>query len=192
MLGIDPGIATCGYGVLEAPTGSGGRPGLITYGALRPRGAGDAVRLADLHTALRGLIAAHRPDCAAVERLFHTRNVSTATSVGQARGVILLALAQAGLPYAEYTPTEAKLAVAGYGGADKRQMQAMVAAQLGLAQPPRPDDAADALGLCLCHLLAAGLQARLAAADGRAQSGWREAVLRAQARGEGGEGNRST
>ncbi len=163
VLGIDPGIATCGYGLIDAEDGGRGRPQVLVYGALRPRMTGDAARLCVLYAEICRLIDAHRPDAAAVERLYHTRNVSTAASVGLARGVILLALAHAGLPFGEYTPTEVKLAVAGYGGADKRQMQTMVAAQLGLADPPRPDDAADALGLCLCHLCGEGLRVRLAA-----------------------------
>jgi len=167
VLGIDPGIATCGYGLIEAPDGGRARPAVVEFGAVRPRGPGDPARLADLYAAVCRLLDTYRPDTAAVERLYHNRNVSTAAAVGQARGVILLALARAGLPIGEYTPTEVKLAVAGYGGADKRQMQAMVAVQLGLAEPPRPDDAADALGLCLCHLLGQGLQARLASAGYR-------------------------
>ncbi|HNZ13138.1 MAG TPA: crossover junction endodeoxyribonuclease RuvC, partial [Anaerolineaceae bacterium] len=94
----------------------------------------------------------HRPESAAVEKLFFQRNVTTALAVGHARGVILLALAQAGLPVAEYTPLEVKQAVAGYGGADKHQMQEMTRALLGLSDIPRPDDAADALGIAICHL----------------------------------------
>ena len=170
VLGIDPGIATCGFGVIERGTGGPGRPVVLEYGALHPKGSGDPARLRVLYAEICRLVERHRPDAAAVERLFHTRNVSTAASVGQARGVVLLALAQAGVPIGEYTPTEAKLAVAGYGRADKAQMQAMVATQLGLAAPPRPDDAADALGLCLCHLLGQGLRDRLLAA-GEAPAG---------------------
>lgn len=181
VLGIDPGIATCGFGLIEAREGGRGRPSVLAFGALRPKGHGDPARLADLHADICRLIEAHRPDCAAVERLYHNRNVSTAAAVGQARGVILLALGRAALAIGEYTPTEVKLAVAGYGGADKRQMQAMVAAQLGLQEVPRPDDAADALGLCLCHLLGQGLQARLAAAGAaRPPRGLLEAVNRAE------------
>ena len=163
VLGIDPGIATCGYGVLER-CGVAGTVRVVAYGAVRPKGPGDPRRLAALYEAIRTLLQRHTPDAAAVERLYHTRNVSTATSVGQARGVVLLALAQAGLEVGEYTPTEVKLAVAGYGGAEKAQMQAMVAAQLHLADPPRPDDAADALGVGLCHLLGEGLRRSLATA----------------------------
>jgi crossover junction endodeoxyribonuclease RuvC len=103
----------------------------------------------------------HRPEGAAVERLFFQRNVSTAMSVGQARGVVMLALAEARVPLGEYTPREVKKAVAGYGGADKRQMQEMVRVLLGLEHVPQPDDAADALALAICHLHASGLQRRL-------------------------------
>lgn len=125
------------------------------------------MRLCYLYDHLVALLAAHQPQAAAVERVYHNRNVSTAASVGQARGVALLALAQAGLTVTEYTPTEMKLAVAGYGGADKRQIQTMVAAQLAMPAPPTPDDAADALGLCLCHLAGEGLRGRLrASAEG--------------------------
>jgi crossover junction endodeoxyribonuclease RuvC len=143
--------------------GATGRcPAAVAWGALRPAGEG-AERLRALNAGLAALLREHRPDAAAVERLFHTRNVRTAAAVGQARGVALLACAEAGVAVAEYTPTELKLAVAGYGGADKRQMRRMVAAQLGLERLPSPDDAADALGLCLCHLAGSGLRRRLAA-----------------------------
>lgn len=163
VIGIDPGIATCGYGVIEG-SGSARRPAVLTWGALRPEGEG-AERLRVLRAGIAVLLAEHRPEAAAVERLFHTRNVRTAAAVGQARGVVLLACAEAGLEVAEYTPTELKLAVAGYGGADKRQVRHMVAAQLGLVRIPSPDDAADALGLCLCHLAGAGLRRAVGAGE---------------------------
>lgn len=149
-LGIDPGIATTGYGLVR-DTAAG--PVLVRYGViLTPAGAPLPQRLLALHQRLQALLAEHRPDIAAVEKLFFQRNVSTAMTVGQARGVALLALAEAGLPVGEYTPTDVKLAVAGYGGADKTQMQMMVRTILRLTETPKPDDAADALAVAVCHL----------------------------------------
>ena len=159
VLGLDPGIAIFGYGVAERHPGSTSAA-MLTMGVFRPRGE-DPARLRQLYRGLQELIQTFHPERAAVERVFHTRNVSTAAAVGQARGVALLACAEADLPVSEYTPTEMKLAVAGYGGADKRQVQAMVALQLGLAEPPKPDDAADALGLCLCCLWGMALEDRV-------------------------------
>lgn len=167
VLGIDPGIATCGYGVVDQP-GAGREAVLVACGALRPPGAGSA-RLVALFEGIRQLIVAYGPEASAVERLYHNRNVRTAADVGQARGVILLALAQAQVAVAEYTPTEVKLSVAGFGGAGKAQVKAMVAARLHLTSPPRPDDAADALGLCLCHLQGEGLRRTVLAAESRAR-----------------------
>lgn len=109
-------------------------------------------RLLQLYQKLNDLVTLHHPDSGAVEKLFFQRNVTTAMTVGQARGVVLLCLAQAGLRVGEYNPLEVKQAVAGYGGADKKQVQAMVKALLGLPEIPRPDDAADALAIAICHL----------------------------------------
>jgi crossover junction endodeoxyribonuclease RuvC len=109
-------------------------------------------RLLQLFNAIRGLIREVGPDAVAVEELFFSRNVTTALTVGQARGVVLLAAAEAGLPVYEYKPAEVKQALAGYGGADKRQMQEMVRMMLGLDTIPRPDDAADAVAVAICHL----------------------------------------
>lgn len=159
VLGLDPGISTFGYGVAERAAGAP-RATMLAMGVLRPTGD-DPSRLRQLFHGLADLIGTFRPERAAVERVFHTRNVSTAASVGQARGVALLACAEAGVAVSEYTPTEMKLAVAGYGGADKRQVQTMVAVQLGLDGPPKPDDAADALGLCLCCLWGHALDERM-------------------------------
>ncbi len=150
VLGIDPGLATTGYGLIrEADAG----PVLAAYGVvLTPAGAPVPGRLQTLFRELTQLILLHRPDAAAVEKLFFQRNVSTAMLVGQARGVALLALAEAGIPVGEYTPKDVKQAVAGYGGADKPQVQQMVRAILNLAEVPKPDDAADALAVAICHL----------------------------------------
>ncbi|GAB4526850.1 MAG: crossover junction endodeoxyribonuclease RuvC [Anaerolineales bacterium] len=125
----------------------------VTYGIIAtPADLPMPQRLLLLHQKLKEILLLHRPDDGAVEKLFFQRNVTTAISVGQARGVALLALAEAGLEVAEYTPMEIKQAVAGYGGADKYQMQHMVRALLGLDDIPHPDDAADALAVAICHL----------------------------------------
>ncbi len=150
VLGIDPGTAITGYGVVEE---TGGELVLQTFGAIRTAAARPLpARLQAIYQKLRDLAHTWQPDAAAVEELFFSRNVRTAMSVGQARGVALLALADAGLPIAEYTPTEVKQAVTGYGTADKAQMQEMVRLLLGLATLPCPDDAADALAVAICHL----------------------------------------
>jgi crossover junction endodeoxyribonuclease RuvC len=109
-------------------------------------------RLAHIYASLVELLKAYQPASAAVESLFFQRNVRTAMSVGQARGVVLLALQQAGLPVTDYTPNQVKQAVSGYGAADKQQMQSMVRTLLNLPEPPKPDDAADALAIAICHL----------------------------------------
>lgn len=161
VLGVDPGIATCGYGIVRQDRG---RATLMEAGAIQPPGRG-AARLVVLHDAICRLIETFELDAAAVELLYHNRNVKTAADVGQARGVILLALERAGLEIAEYTPTQMKLAITGDGRADKRQVQRLVAMRLGLEKPPTPDDAADAVGLCLCYLHSAGLRQTVAAAQ---------------------------
>ncbi len=151
VAGIDPGTARTGYGfVRETPDGG---LELIACGVIEtPANTAAELRLLQLHQELTELLLLHRPEMCAVEKLFFSRNVTTAIAVGQARGVAMLALAQAGLQVAEYTPMEVKQAVAGYGGADKNQVQQMVRALLGLADIPRPDDAADALAIAICHL----------------------------------------
>lgn len=147
-LGIDPGTARLGYGLIE----SGDNPLLIDCGVIETAAGADMpARLAGLYDAVVGLIAGHRPDVLAIEQLFFARNVTTAISVGQARGVVLLAAAKAGVAVAEYSPSQVKHAVAGYGKADKNQIQEMVRIILGLDFPPQPDDAADALAIALCH-----------------------------------------
>jgi crossover junction endodeoxyribonuclease RuvC len=156
-IGIDPGTASSGYGLVRQ--GGDGSLEALAYGVIvTEAGRPMAERLASLHRALADLLALHRPDCSAVEALFFQRNVSTAISVGQARGVALLALAQAGVPVSEYSPREVKLAIAGYGNAAKRQMQVMVRTLLDLPEIPRPDDAADALAVAICHLHSSGLK----------------------------------
>ncbi len=150
-LGIDPGTATTGYGLVRET--QQGQLEAVKYGViLTPAGELPEKRLLYLYQQLKELILLHRPDTAAVEKLFFQRNVSTAISVGQARGVILLSLAEAGVPVTEYNPLDVKQAVAGYGGAEKGQVQQMVKALLDLEAIPRPDDAADALAIAICHL----------------------------------------
>ena len=150
-IGIDPGTARTGYGLVREEPGQGIE--LVAYGVFStlPQSSMPE-RLLELHRELGELLALHRPVSGAVESLFFQRNVSTAISVGQARGVILLALAEANIPVSEYSPREVKQAVAGYGGAEKRQMQEMVRVLLRMKESPRPDDAADALAVAICHL----------------------------------------
>jgi crossover junction endodeoxyribonuclease RuvC len=150
-LGIDPGTATTGFGLVRLEPG--GDLQSVAFGAIvTPPHTPAQERLLLLHQDLVELIAQYRPDTYAVEKLFFQRNVSTAMAVGQARGVVLLAIAQARGQVAEYTPNEVKQAVAGYGAADKRQVQEMVRTLLGLTEIPRPDDAADALAIAITHL----------------------------------------
>lgn len=150
VLGIDPGTAICGYGLVK---GVGNRLQLVDHGALRT-GADMPMdrRLALLYDGISRLISLHKPDCLAVEELFFNKNVRTALSVGQARGVVLLAGAKANLPVYEYTPLQVKQAVVGYGRADKNQIQQMVKVLLNLPAVPKPDDVADALAIAICHI----------------------------------------
>ena len=150
-LGIDPGTATTGYGLVRVE--SDGSLVAVKYGViLTPREASAAARLVMLYDQLHALLDEYKPELAAVEKLFFARNVTTALAVGQARGVVMLSLQQAGIETFEYTPREVKQAVAGFGGADKRQVQDMVRALLQLDSIPRPDDAADALAIAITHL----------------------------------------
>ena len=151
VVGIDPGMAITGYGVIrEAPNGD---LLVIDYGVVRTTTDKTIEqRLLQLYNSLKKILLLHCPDSAAVEKLFFQKNVSTAMAVGQARGVALLALAEAGLFVSEYTPLEIKQAISGYGGAAKKQMQIMVKAILNLDELPKPDDAADALAVGICHI----------------------------------------
>lgn len=160
VLGIDPGTATTGYGLVRQ-TEDGGLEA-VAYGAiLTPAKTPMPDRLAKLYSELQDILSLHRPDSSAVEKLFFSKNVKTALSVGQGRGVVLLALAQAGVPIGEYTPNEIKQAVTGYGSAGKAQMQEMVRLLLDLDAPPKPDDAADALAVAICHLHSSRYQSLL-------------------------------
>lgn len=171
VLGIDPGVSRCGYGCVEG-TARGGRA--VAVGVLTtPPSDALPSRLAALDADLRRLIADLRPEVVAVERVFFQVNARTAMSVGQASGLVLAAAAQAGCEVAEYTPNEVKQAVAGWGAAPKDQVQKMVQSLLGLAETPRPPDAADALALALCHLAMARFRGAAAAAGGRGGGGSR-------------------
>jgi crossover junction endodeoxyribonuclease RuvC len=147
VLGIDPGTAALGYGIVES---SRGRLREIDHGCLiTSPDAGLPDRLLAIHALVDELIAVHAPRLLAIERLFFSRNAQTAFGVGQARGVVLLAAAQHGVPVAEATPSEVKSAVAGYGAADKEQVQRMVQLVLRMEELPQPDDAADALAIAV-------------------------------------------
>ena len=150
ILGIDPGTAITGYGLIKALGGN--RYALIDYGSIRtPAQLPMPNRLEQLYCGAQQLLAAHQPDQVAIEKLFFNRNITTAIPVGQARGVLLLAAAQQKLPIAEYTPLQVKQAVVGYGRAEKQQIKYMVARLLKLKEPPKNDDAADALAIAITH-----------------------------------------
>jgi crossover junction endodeoxyribonuclease RuvC len=151
VLGIDPGIAITGYGLIR--TDDRNDYSCIDYGVITTSaGVQDSERLKVLFEGLTQIIASHHPDSSAVEKLFFQKNVKTAISVGQARGVAMLSLAQADLPVHEYTPNEVKQTVCGYGSAEKQQVQRMVQTLLNLEELPKPDDAADALAVAICHI----------------------------------------
>jgi crossover junction endodeoxyribonuclease RuvC len=147
ILGIDPGTAAIGYGIVER---SGSRLRAVDYGCLTTSADRSMPeRLLEIHQLVDELIALHQPSIVAVERLFFSKNAQTAIAVGQARGVVLLAAAQHAKPVREATPNEVKSAIAGYGAADKEQVQRMVQLVLGMSELPRPDDAADALAIAV-------------------------------------------
>lgn len=148
ILGIDPGIARMGWGVVEEARGQ--KPRTMAYGCLETKKeTAHAERLRAVHDELTRLIQKYRPAKIAVEKLFFSKNVKTALSVGEARGVIMLTCAEAHVPVVEISPKEVKLALTGYGQADKKQMQKMIQLILMLKEIPKPDDAADALAIAL-------------------------------------------
>lgn len=154
ILGIDPGYAIVGYGVVEAANAMY-RP--LEYGAVTTQPQPDfGLRLKEIYEGMSELLATFRPQAASVEKLFFLNNKTTGIGVAEARGVILLALSQAGVPLYEYNPMQVKQAVTGYGKAQKHQVQEMTRRLLGLPGIPKPDDAADALALAICHGQAAG------------------------------------
>ena len=159
VLGIDPGTAITGYGLVK---GEGDDLTLVAYGAITtPSDWPLPERLQRIYRELMALIEDRQPTAVAVEELFFSKNVRTALSVGQARGVALLAAANAGLPIHEYTPLQVKQAIAGYGRATKDQVQQMVRMLLALDSVPQPDDAADAIAVAICHIHSAKLTAML-------------------------------
>ncbi|OFW13665.1 MAG: crossover junction endodeoxyribonuclease RuvC [Acidobacteria bacterium RIFCSPLOWO2_12_FULL_67_14] len=161
IFGIDPGSERTGYGCVET---DGRTPRLIICGAITaPADDPFPERLARIHRELISLLAGCTPDCVAIESLFHAVNVRSALKLGHARGVAVLAAVEAGCPVVEYSPAEVKRAVVGYGRAEKHQVQQMVQLLLGLAAPPSPHDAADALAIAICHLHSLPPQVRLKA-----------------------------
>ena len=158
VIGIDPGTASTGFGLVRED--SAGNLSAVEYGVIQtPPGQSMPGRLLSLYLEIQHLLTLHRPETSAVEKLFFQRNVRTAMAVGQGRGVVLLALAEAGIPVVEYTPSEVKQAISGYGGAEKKQVQQMVKVLLNLKTLPQPDDAADALALAICCLHSRRMQA---------------------------------
>jgi crossover junction endodeoxyribonuclease RuvC len=174
VFGIDPGSVRTGYGCVER---RGSRCHLVTFGTIGlPARTPFPDRLLTIHAGLARLFDECRPDCVAVEGVFHAANARSALALGHARGVVLLAARQAGLPVLEYTPAEIKRAVVGYGRAEKVQVQRMVSLLLGMSELPSPHDAADALAVALCHVhLQTTMTAAGAVAEGRRQkTRWRD------------------
>jgi len=162
VLGIDPGLANTGYGVVAR---RGGRLVALDGGVIRTRAElAQERRLADIHAAVDALLDEHDPDAVALEELYFGQNVRTAFAVGQARGVVMLAAGQRSVPCSGYTPQQVKGAVCGSGRAPKDQVARMVKTLLGLAEEPRPDHAADALAVAICHANCAPLSRALAGA----------------------------
>ena len=164
VLGIDPGLANTGYGVVAR---SQGRLSALDGGVIETRaGVPQERRLVDIHGAIEELLLTHEPDAVALEELYFGQNARTAFAVGHSRGVVMLAAGQRGLACTSYTPQQVKGAVCGNGRADKDQVARMVKTLLGLAQEPRPDHAADALAVAICHANCAPLSMALARAAG--------------------------
>ena len=194
VLGIDPGTAALGYGIVES---NRGRVREVDHGCLETSpDTSLPERLLAIHALVDELLESHQPKVMAVERLFFSRNVQTAFGVGQARGVVLLAAAQHGVPVREATPNEVKSAIAGYGAADKEQVQRMVQMVLGMAELPRPDDAADALAIAVWaantmpsvgELRASVVDRAAIAPIERGQSGYEQAVREALVREKAAE-----
>ncbi len=149
ILGIDPGLAIVGWGVLDF---NNSRFRTVAYGSIQtPAGMETSRRLLGIYWELNGIIEKYHPEQMAIEELFFTKNITTGIRVAEARGVVLLCGEKAGIPLSEYTPMQVKQAVAGYGLADKNQVIQMVTRILNLPAPPKPDDTADALAIAICH-----------------------------------------
>ena len=156
VIGIDPGTGILGFGVIDCQNG---KNTLVDAGVIRtPVHEDDAVRLRTIFEELTDIIAQTKPQQMAIEKLYFAQNVTTAMTVAQARGVVILAGKLAGLTVAEYTPLQIKQALTGYGRAEKKQMQEMVRAVLGLKDVPKPDDCADALAAAICHSQSIGVE----------------------------------
>ena len=149
IFGVDPGIATTGYGIIDEKEG---KMSSLAHGCISTKPGDQSRRLVILHQELQELLYTFQPSCIAVEQLYFSKNTTTALIVSEARGVILLTAALLSIPVFEYTPKQVKLAVTGSGSADKYQMQNMVARILQLDSVPKPDDAADGLAIALCHI----------------------------------------
>ena len=167
VFGIDPGSARTGYGCVQS---DGTRHRLVACGAITiPRSKTFPEKLKIIHAELGALIAKLRPDCVAVENVFHAVNARSALTLGHARGVAMLAAVESGVPIFEYTPAEVKQSIVGYGRAEKQQVQSMIQLLLGLAAPPSPLDASDALAVAVCHLHKANIGNATAAMPRRAK-----------------------
>ena len=151
VLGIDPGLARLGYGIIEK---SGNRATHITHGCITTtrEDSSAGARLSYLYSGLNTLFEEHHPECAAVEKLFFSKNITSAMGVAEVRGIILLICDQQQVPVTEYTPNQVKQAITGSGRADKKQVQEMIKRLLHLPEIPKPDDAADGLSIALCHI----------------------------------------
>lgn len=159
VLGIDPGIAIVGFGFIDK---QGSKLTPVQFGSIQTEAGTDpGLRLKQVYEATVQLIDKYKPDAVAIEKLFFNRNVTTAFTVAQARGVLILAAVQKGLPVAEYTPLQVKQAVVGYGKAEKKQVQEMVRMFLKLQASPKPDDVADALAVAICHAHSATLTQKI-------------------------------
>src|SRR5262245_6295266 len=170
-LGIDPGTAIMGYGLVESGVAASGAGSveqlrMVEYGALyTPANAPLCERLPMLYKGVMELLAEYKPQAMALEELFFNKNVRTALSVGHARGIVILAAAHSGVHLGEYTPLQVKQAVVGYGRATKEQVQAMVKLLLNMDHIPRPDDAADALAVAICHIHSSAFEERVASGE---------------------------
>ena len=175
VFGVDPGSLRTGYGCIDT---DGSRHRLVACGAITTPAAAFPEKLLAIHRALGELLRMHRPDCVVVENVFHAMNVRSALKLGHARGVALLAAVEGGYPVVEYTPAEIKLAVVGYGRAEKHQVGEMVRLLLGLGEVPQPHDASDALAVAICHVHSSAGPVRAAEAavpkSRRAPKTWRE------------------
>lgn len=159
ILGIDPGIAIVGFGIIDK---AGSRLVPVQYGSIQTEAHTEtADRLTIIYDSLLGLIDRYKPDAMGIEKLFFNRNVTTALTVGEARGVLVLAARQRGLQIGEYTPLQVKQAIVGYGKAEKKQVQEMVKLFLKLEAVPKPDDVADALAVAICHAHSSSLMNKL-------------------------------